>query len=236
MIFNLNDLTQIYLDIIRSLLIDQQKLNNLFTKLFNSDTQSNLLEEYSKVYIQNIHFIHQFYLKYPLIEVSPTSSPVQAYMYQNHSLSLTLIQNSSDSSMTSSIKDIDFSVSSMNDSEFSKSFNSESIENKEEKSNIVNHSELEFNEVIGSGSSCKVYKGMYNNEIVAIKLMKTSQRDDNFMKEFNREIQALSRLNHPNLVSFKGACVGEKYCIVTEYCAGNTLFKLLHEKKHIKLS
>lgn len=50
--------------------------------------------------------------------------------------------------------------------------------------------------------------------------------------EFQREIEALTHISHPNLVLFMGATADEGHpVIVTEFCHGGTLFEVLHEKK-----
>uniref|UniRef100_A0A4W4FUM3 Serine/threonine-protein kinase TNNI3K n=1 Tax=Electrophorus electricus TaxID=8005 RepID=A0A4W4FUM3_ELEEL len=97
-------------------------------------------------------------------------------------------------------------------------------------------SELEFNEIIGSGSFGKVYKGRCRNKIVAIKRYRANtycSKSDTDM--FCREVSILCRLNHPCVVPFVGACVDDpsQFAIVTQYVAGGSLFSLLHEQKRI---
>lgn len=100
---------------------------------------------------------------------------------------------------------------------------------------LVTMEELKCGDLLGMGSSCSVYKGFYRRTRVAIKMLRNSQAS-NLTKEFYREIAAMSRLRHPNLVLFMGACVSPSMAIVTEYCAGESLFKLLHEQKNVMLS
>jgi serine/threonine protein kinase len=100
---------------------------------------------------------------------------------------------------------------------------------------LVTMEELKCGELLGTGSSCSVYKGFYRRTRVAIKMLRNTQASK-FTKEFYREIAAMSSLRHPNLVLFMGACVSPSMAIVTEFCAGDTLFKLLHERKEIMLS
>ena len=95
--------------------------------------------------------------------------------------------------------------------------------------------ELQFREVVGEGSSCTVYRGVYRRTPVAIKVMRASvQRPSD--KEFDREVSAMMRLRHPNLVLFMGVCTDRQQIIVSEYCAGGTLFKLLHERPEVPLT
>mmetsp|Transcript_27070 Transcript_27070/g.26705 ORF Transcript_27070/g.26705 Transcript_27070/m.26705 type:complete len:241 (+) Transcript_27070:845-1567(+) len=55
-------------------------------------------------------------------------------------------------------------------------------------------------------------------------------------KEFEREVTAMMLLRHPNLILFMGACSEPQMIIVSEFCGGDTLFKLLHERKNITLT
>ena len=95
--------------------------------------------------------------------------------------------------------------------------------------------ELQFREALGTGSSCTVYKGLYRRTPVAIKVMR-GYLEPTALKEFKREVSAMIRLRHPNLVLFMGASVDKQLAIVSEYCAGETLFRLLHERKDIQIS
>jgi serine/threonine protein kinase len=56
------------------------------------------------------------------------------------------------------------------------------------------------------------------------------------LKEFSRELTALLHLRHPNLVLFMGAVFNPQLAIVTEFCSGDTLFRLLHQEKQVQLS
>jgi len=95
--------------------------------------------------------------------------------------------------------------------------------------------ELQFKEALGTGSSCTVYKGLYRRTPVAIKVMR-GYLEPTALKEFKREVSAMVRLRHPNLVLFMGASTDKQLAIVSEYCAGETLFRLLHERKDIQIS
>lgn len=101
---------------------------------------------------------------------------------------------------------------------------------------IIKSDELTTQEEIGVGSSCTVYKGLYRHTPVAIKVMRKSNVSGAMENEFNRELTTLMRLRHPSLVLFMGACVDTQLCIVTEFCAGGSLFKLLYEDREVKLS
>uniref|UniRef100_A0A8C6QFF6 Serine/threonine-protein kinase TNNI3K n=1 Tax=Nannospalax galili TaxID=1026970 RepID=A0A8C6QFF6_NANGA len=97
-------------------------------------------------------------------------------------------------------------------------------------------SEIEFHEIIGSGSFGKVYKGRCRNKIVAIKRYRANtycSKSDVDM--FCREVSILCQLNHPCVIQFVGACLEDpsQFAIVTQYISGGSLFSLLHEQKRI---
>ncbi|KAG3283383.1 serine/threonine-protein kinase TNNI3K [Ictidomys tridecemlineatus] len=97
-------------------------------------------------------------------------------------------------------------------------------------------SEIEFHEIIGSGSFGKVYKGRCRNKIVAIKRYRANtycSKSDVDM--FCREVSILCQLNHPCVIQFVGACLNDpsQFAIVTQYISGGSLFSLLHEQKRI---
>ena len=86
---------------------------------------------------------------------------------------------------------------------------------------------------LGSGAQGCVFKGTYNSEFVAIKKVKSREEAN---------IKHLRRLNHPNLVRFKGVSnSGDKFfCIIMEHCPNGQLYthlsKLNSEKTFLKPS
>ncbi|XP_056648259.1 mitogen-activated protein kinase kinase kinase 13 isoform X1 [Diorhabda sublineata] len=78
---------------------------------------------------------------------------------------------------------------------------------------------------LGSGGQGAVFSGMLNNVQVAVK--KVSELKDT-------DIRNLRKLNHPNIVKFKGVCTQETscYCIVMEFCPYGPLFDLLKNQKN----
>ena len=99
---------------------------------------------------------------------------------------------------------------------------------------IIDYEELKLDELIASGSTCKVYKGTYKNMKVAIKQLLTpgDEKRVKFMKEFKRELSLLISLpHHPNLLTLIGFCIkGNHIYLVTEFCEGGTLFDILYRK------
>lgn len=73
---------------------------------------------------------------------------------------------------------------------------------------------------IGEGGYGPVYKASLDHTTVAIKVLQadTAQGRD----EFQREIEILSRIHHPNMVMLLGACP-ERGCLVYEYMENGSL-------------
>ncbi|KAH0947764.1 hypothetical protein HN011_002296 [Eciton burchellii] len=77
-------------------------------------------------------------------------------------------------------------------------------------------SELQW---LGAGAQGAVFSGKLNKEIVAVKKVKEPKETD---------IRHLRKLNHPNIVQFKGVCTQDQcYCIIMEYCPFGPLYDLL---------
>lgn len=72
---------------------------------------------------------------------------------------------------------------------------------------------------LGSGAQGAVFLGRINNEMVAVKKVKEKSETD---------IKHLRKLNHPNIVTFKGVCTQPPcFCIIMEYCPYGQLFDIL---------
>lgn len=78
---------------------------------------------------------------------------------------------------------------------------------------------------LGSGAQGAVFLGRLGNELVAVKKVKDKTEAD---------IKHLRKLNHPNIVAFKGVCIQPPcYCIVMEYCPYGQLYDLLKNGRQI---
>ncbi|XP_077544388.1 mitogen-activated protein kinase kinase kinase 13-B-like isoform X6 [Haemaphysalis longicornis] len=78
---------------------------------------------------------------------------------------------------------------------------------------------------VGSGAQGAVFVGQLRDERVAVKKVTSLAETD---------IRHLRRLNHPNIVAFKGVCTQEPcFCIVMEYCPYGQLYDALKNGRPI---
>ncbi len=86
---------------------------------------------------------------------------------------------------------------------------------------------------IGNGGMATVYKAKCHvlNRYVAVKVLKDEYTTDNeFIKRFNIEAQAVASLTHPNIVSvYDVGCEGNLHYIVMELVQGKTLKEIIKE-------
>ncbi|KAH7528476.1 hypothetical protein FEM48_Zijuj05G0076300 [Ziziphus jujuba var. spinosa] len=87
-----------------------------------------------------------------------------------------------------------------------------------------------------SGRHSRIYRGIYKQRDVAIKLISQPEEDENLAslleKQFISEVALLFRLQHPNIITFIAACKKPPvFCIITEYLAGGSLRKYLHHQE-----
>lgn len=99
----------------------------------------------------------------------------------------------------------------------------------EEKEWLVNGWEIEYLKKLGSGTSGDVYKGLYKDQHVAIKVLK-EMTEDKEKDEFKKEFVVLCAVHHPNIVKFYGASFKPKLCMVMEYCSRGSLYHVLKDK------
>ncbi len=113
-----------------------------------------------------------------------------------------------------------------------------------QSSNILGKYELL--EVIGDGAEGRVYKaaclskdipGLNQGELVALKRLKSTGHDKEF-QQFRRQIDILSKLNHPNIVRYKDSFVWREkeleediHCLVMELLDGVPFKSLLEENQ-----
>ncbi|KAL0279827.1 UNVERIFIED_CONTAM: hypothetical protein PYX00_001306 [Menopon gallinae] len=78
---------------------------------------------------------------------------------------------------------------------------------------------------LGAGAQGAVFSGKFRGEIVAVKKVREQKETD---------IKTLRKLNHPNIVKFKGVCTQEPFFwIVMEYCPAGTLYNILKSGEQV---
>lgn len=96
---------------------------------------------------------------------------------------------------------------------------------------------LHMGVAFAQGAFGKLYRGAYNGEDVAIKLLERPENDIERAKlmeqQFAQEVMMLATLKHPNIVRFVGACRKQMvWCIVTEYAKGGSVRQALVRKQN----
>ncbi|XVE57132.1 hypothetical protein DITRI_Ditri04bG0066800 [Diplodiscus trichospermus] len=97
-------------------------------------------------------------------------------------------------------------------------------------------SQLFIGNKFASGRHSRIYRGIYKQRDVAIKLISQPEEDENLAnileKQFISEVALLFHLRHPNIITFVAACKKTPvFCIITEYLAGGSLRKYLHQQE-----
>ncbi|MEZ5941676.1 MAG: protein kinase [Planctomycetaceae bacterium] len=86
---------------------------------------------------------------------------------------------------------------------------------------------------IGEGGMGVVYRARYviNGRIVALKMLPSDVSDETVLARFEREVEVLKNLKHPNIVRcFGGACENERRFYAMELVEGGTLEERLEKR------
>ncbi|XP_064964427.1 serine/threonine-protein kinase EDR1 isoform X7 [Musa acuminata AAA Group] len=93
----------------------------------------------------------------------------------------------------------------------------------------IDFSELTVGTRVGIGFFGEVFRGIWNGTDVAIKVFLEQDLTTENMEDFCNEIYILSRLRHPNVILFLGACMRPPHLsMVTEYMEMGSLYYLMH--------
>ncbi|WCJ25052.1 Mitogen activated protein kinase kinase kinase-related [Euphorbia peplus] len=93
----------------------------------------------------------------------------------------------------------------------------------------IDFSELTVGTRVGIGFFGEVFRGVWNGTDVAIKVFLEQDLTAENMEDFCNEISILSRLRHPNVILFLGACMKPpNLSMVTEYMEMGSLYYLIH--------
>uniref|UniRef100_A0A6N2M8J6 non-specific serine/threonine protein kinase n=1 Tax=Salix viminalis TaxID=40686 RepID=A0A6N2M8J6_SALVM len=93
----------------------------------------------------------------------------------------------------------------------------------------IDFSELTVGTRVGIGFFGEVFRGLWNGTEVAVKVFLEQDLTAENMEDFCNEISILSRLRHPNVILFLGACTKPpRLSMVTEYMEMGSLYYLIH--------
>jgi len=96
----------------------------------------------------------------------------------------------------------------------------------------IDPSEIEIEGEIGVGSFGKVFRGRCRQKPVAVKVLHKQNLDKKTLLAFRREVKIMSKIFHPNICLFMGACtIPGKCTIVTELLPRGDLETLLRDQK-----
>jgi len=102
-----------------------------------------------------------------------------------------------------------------------------------EESLLIDYNSIKILKKIGEGSQGEVFLGLLNGTEVAVKKIRSNNITDSELKNFENELFLLKQVSrHPNVVLFRGTCL-EPLCLVTDYCEGGSLVRLLRSNKEI---
>lgn len=96
---------------------------------------------------------------------------------------------------------------------------------------------LHMGPAFAQGAFGKLYRGTYNGDDVAIKILERPENDPEkaqlMGQQFQQEVMMLATLKHANIVRFIGGCRRSMvWCIVTEYAKGGSLRQFLTKRQN----
>eukprot|EP00002_Diphylleia_rotans_P037326 TRINITY_DN832_c0_g1_i6.p1 TRINITY_DN832_c0_g1~~TRINITY_DN832_c0_g1_i6.p1 ORF type:complete len:2497 (+),score=388.76 TRINITY_DN832_c0_g1_i6:121-7611(+) len=95
----------------------------------------------------------------------------------------------------------------------------------------VSHTDITLGRLLGSGSFGEVYAGTWRGTDVAIKKLVVAQGIA--MQEFEKELNIMVELRHPNVVLYMAACLEpQKMCIISELMSLGSLYDILHNEQY----
>eukprot|EP01089_Gocevia_fonbrunei_P016598 TRINITY_DN5188_c0_g1_i1.p1 TRINITY_DN5188_c0_g1~~TRINITY_DN5188_c0_g1_i1.p1 ORF type:complete len:681 (-),score=90.84 TRINITY_DN5188_c0_g1_i1:37-2079(-) len=93
----------------------------------------------------------------------------------------------------------------------------------------VDPSTLKIGVRVGKGSFAEVFKAVWRGTDVAVKKLPAHLLSEEFFKDFEREVDLMRQLRHPNVLQFLGAClIAPDVCIIMEFMNRGSLYRILH--------
>ncbi|CAN4105596.1 unnamed protein product [Withania somnifera] len=93
----------------------------------------------------------------------------------------------------------------------------------------IDFSEIAIGARVGIGFFGEVFRGMWNGTEVAVKVFLEQELTEENIEDFANEISILSRIRHPNVTLFLGACTTPpRLSVVTEFMEMGSLYHLIH--------
>ena len=94
----------------------------------------------------------------------------------------------------------------------------------------IDFDEIDLTDVIGVGAFGKVYRAVWNDQEVAVKVARTENYQDysEIVEDVTKEAKLFSIFRHRNIVGLFGVCLKEpNFCLVLEYARGGALSRVL---------
>ncbi|MED6200146.1 hypothetical protein PIB30_082337 [Stylosanthes scabra] len=91
-----------------------------------------------------------------------------------------------------------------------------------------------YSSSLGSGGFGKVYKGVFNSVMIAVKVLHGNYSDKRIQEQFMAEMGTLGKIHHFNLVRLYGFCFEENLtALVYEYMENGSLDKYLLQENNV---
>ncbi|EDR25791.1 protein serine/threonine kinase, putative [Entamoeba dispar SAW760] len=111
-----------------------------------------------------------------------------------------------------------------------------SIKGETQISTRLDPDEIKEEHKIGEGSFGIVYIGEFRGNQVAIKKMKQIDKDEDKMKEFEKEVMMLDKFRSEYIIHFYGAVfIPNKICMVTEYAKYGSIQDLINKRTNTEI-
>ncbi|KAI3512912.1 hypothetical protein L1887_20234 [Cichorium endivia] len=113
-------------------------------------------------------------------------------------------------------------------------------EEEEELEWSADMSQLFIGNKFAMGRHSRIYRGVYKQKDVAVKLISQPEEDRDLAsmleRQFTSEVVMLFHLKHPNIITFFAACKKPPvFCIINEYLSGGSLRAFLHQQEPYSL-